>query len=132
MKNRLSFAYFNILSDNILEVVVDEGIEMTMEMIEECHQFISTNFQEDFGILVNKVNNYAYSYEAKLSVAAYENLKALAFVYYSKESRETTKELNEIRALDGWNYKVFSGLELGWQQAYEWLQKELVQIKVKS
>ena len=40
MKHRLSFAYFNKLAGNILEIVVDDKIEISLEMIEECHQFI--------------------------------------------------------------------------------------------
>ena len=65
------------------------------------------------------------SFAAKLSIASYENLKALAFVVYSKDGLAVTESLNKAREMDNWNTKVFSGLELGWQQAYEWLQHEL-------
>jgi len=130
MKHRLSFAYFNILSDNILEVVVDDGIEMTLEMVEECHDFINAHFTNDFGMLINRVNNYTYTYEAKLSLASYEKLKAIAFVYYSKDSKDITKQLSKTRISDEWNCRIFSGLELGWQQAYEWLLQELIPIKI--
>jgi len=129
MKHRLSFAYFNILSDNILEVVVDDGIEMTLEMVEECHEFIHAHFTDEFGMLINRVNNYSYTYEAKLSIASYEQLKAIAFVYYSHDSKEMTKQLSKTRISDEWNCQLFSGLELGWQQAYDWLHRELVPIK---
>ncbi|MEW6990261.1 hypothetical protein AADZ91_06165 [Colwelliaceae bacterium 6441] len=130
MKHRLSFAYFNLLSDNIVEVVVDEGIEITMEMIEECHAFIHSHFKDDFGMLVNRVNNYTYSFEAKLSIASYEHLKAIAFVCYSNDSKSITEDLYKLRSLDDWNHRVFSGLELGWQQALDWLHQELTALKV--
>ena len=131
MKHRLSFAYFNILSDNILEVVVDDGIEMTLEMVEECHEFINAHFTDEFGMLINRVNNYSYTYEAKLSIASYENLKAIAFVYYSSDSKDITEQLGKTRITDEWNYRIFSGLELGWQQAFDWLAQELSVIKVR-
>ena len=130
MKHRLSFGYFKIIDDNILEVVADEGIEMTLEMIEECHQFVDSHFKDDFCMLVNRVNNYTYSFEAKLSIASYEYLKAIAFVYYSSDSKSVTEELYQLRAFDEWNFRAFSGLELGWQQAFEWLQQELISVKV--
>lgn len=130
MKHRLSFGHFNILAESILEVVADEGVEMTLEMIEECHQFVEKHFTEDFGMLVNRVNNYTYSYEAKLSIASYEHLKAIAFVYYSHDSKHVTEELYQTRAFDEWNFRIFSGLELGWQQAYKWLQQELTTVKM--
>jgi hypothetical protein len=130
MKHRLSFGYFKILADNMLEVVADEGVEMTLEMIEECHQFVDTHFTDDFGMLVNRVNDYTYSFEAKLSIASYQYLKAIAFVYYSSDSKKATEELYQLRAFDEWNFRVFSGLELGWQQAFDWLQQELISVKV--
>jgi len=129
MKHRLSFGYFNILASNILEVVVDEGVDMTLEMIEECHHFIEHNFTGNFGMLINRVNHYTYSYEAKLSIASYDNLKAIAFVYYSSDSKSITEQLYKLRALDSWNYKIFSGIELGWQQAYSWLEQQLIDDK---
>lgn len=131
MKHRLSFGYFTLLTDNIVEVVVDEGVEMNLEMIEECHQFIQSHFTDDFGMLVNRVNSYTYSYEAKLSVASYAQMKAIAFVYYSKDAKEISDNLQKMRAIDQWNCQIFSGLELGWQQAYDWLQCELAAMKVE-
>ncbi len=130
MKHRLSFADFNILAENILEVVVDDGVEMTLEMIEECHQFVADNFVGDFGMLINRINNYTYTYEAQLSIASYEGLKAIAFVYYNLHSKNVTEKLHQTRQSDQWNYQLFSGLELGWQNAHEWLQKELASVKV--
>ena len=130
MKHRLSFAYFNKLSSNILEVVVDDDIEITLEMVEECHHFVGKHFSHEFGILINRVNNYTYAYEAKLSVASHEKLKAIAFVYYSQEGKKLTEKLTKTRTSDAWNCRIFSGLELGWQQAYQWLQQEMIPVKI--
>lgn len=126
MKQRLSFAYFTLLDNNIVEVVVDENVEMTLEMVEECHQFIDKYCPEDFALLINRVNKYNYSYEAKLSLASYANLKAIAFVYYSPEDKETIKKLSKMRAHDDWNVQLFSGLNMGWQDALNWLHHELL------
>jgi hypothetical protein len=130
MKHRLSFGFYNIFANNIIEVTADEGIEMTLEMVEECHEFVNNNVEGDFAFLINRINNYTYTYEAKLSVASYEGLKALAFVCYSEQSRLVTKKLQASRSFDQWEYPVFSGLELGWQQAYHWLENELSVIKI--
>jgi hypothetical protein len=130
MKHRLSFGFYNLLSNNIVEVIADEGVEMTLEMVEECHDFVNKNVVGDFAMLINRINNYSYTYEAKLSVASYEGLKALAFVCYSEKSVLVTKKLQESRSFDQWNYPIFSGLELGWQQAYQWLENELSVVKV--
>lgn len=129
MKYRLSFGFYNILADNIVEVTADEGVELTLEMVEEGSNFLEEHMTGNFAMLVNRINNYTYSYEAQLSVASHENLKALAFVCYSKESELITKKLQSNRSVDKWDYPIFSGLELGWQQAYQWLEKSLMPIK---
>jgi len=126
MKHKLSFGYVNILSENIAEIIVDEGVEITLEMTEECDDFLAQKFAGDLGILVHRINNYSFTYEAQLTVASYEKIKAMAVVAYSQQGEQLTRELLDKRAMDGWNLKSFSGLELGWQQAYDWLQNELV------
>ena len=130
MKYRLSFGVFNLLADNILEVTVDEGIEMSLEMIEECSDFVHEHISGDFGMIVNRINNYTYTYEAQLSLASYQGLKAIAFVYYNNESKEIIKSLHEKRQEDEWNFQVFSGLELGWQQAFQWIKSELIPVNI--
>lgn len=130
MKHRLSFGYFNILAENILEVIVDDGVELTLEMLEESHQFVDDHFSCEFAMLVNKVNNYSYSYEAQLSLGSYAGLKAIAFVCFSSDDSENIAKLLKMRAIDALNAQLFSGLELGWQQAFSWLQKELTTLAV--
>lgn len=125
MKHQLSFATVTLLSNNIAEVVMDKGVELSLEMIEESDAFFAEKFNNTFGILLNKVHHYNLSFEAKLSVASFANLKAIAVVHYTKESELDTKKLSTIRAMDSWNLKSFSGLDLGWQQAFDWLKKEL-------
>ncbi len=132
MKYPLSFGYINILGDNIAEVIVDEGTVMTLEMCEEYDEFLIEYFTEPFAILVNKLHNYSYTFEAKLHIASLENLKAFAVVTYNKEGVEKTKDIAKIRASDGWNLKEFSGLQMGRKKAVKWLEKELNTVKVED
>tara|TARA_R110001583_G_scaffold177813_1_gene333460 strand:- start:116 stop:526 length:411 start_codon:yes stop_codon:yes gene_type:complete len=126
MKHRLSFGYFTLLAENIVEVTIDEGIELSLEMIEECDIFFKAHIFGDFGMLINRINEYTYSYEAQLTIGSYQGLKAIAFVYYSEKSKNIVEEVNFTRAPDNWNSCIFSGLELEWQQAFQWLQHELL------
>ena len=126
MKHRLSFGYFTLLAENIVEVCIDDGIELSLEMIEECDQFFKAHIFGDFGMLINRINEYSYSYEAQLSVGSYQGLKAIAFVYYTEECKSLVEKLNLTRASDNWNSQIFSGLELGWQHALGWLKEELL------
>jgi len=123
--HKLSFADFIIHEGNILEVKVHTGIEMSLEMIDECSHFVEQYITSDFGMLVNKVNNYTYSYEAQLCLASYANLKAIALVHYSSQGLYTSTSIVKIRSLDLKNIETFAGKDHGWQEAMNWLKQEL-------
>ena len=125
MNHNLSFAKINILNENVAEVIVGQNVEISLEMSEEYNDFLAEKFPNDFAILVNKINKYDFSFEAKLSMASHENLKAIAVVAYDKEGKQEVEKLAAMRQIDGWNLKVFDGLNLGWQDGLTWLENEL-------
>jgi len=125
MNPYLSFAKINILSQNILEVIIDPDVEISLEMSEEYDNLLTNSFTNNFAILVNKINRYNFSFEAKLSMASHENLTAIAVITYDHEGTQSAEEVAAMRKLDGWNLKVFDGLNLGWQEGLDWLQGEL-------
>jgi len=128
MKHQLSFATITLLSDCIAEVVVNKDVKISLEMVEEYEDFLADKFNNAFGLLVNKIHHYHFSFEAKLSINSHVNLKAIAVVHYNEKSELVTKNIANLRKVDGWNLKTFSGLELGWQQGVDWLEKELSDI----
>ena len=125
VKHRLSFATVNMIDNCIIELIIDEGIEITMEMLDESDLFIKQYLPKIYGVIVNRVNAYHYTFEAKFAVASQDSLCAIAVISYNNETREDVDDLMRIRKMDDLNLKVFSGLELGWQDAYNWLQAEL-------
>lgn len=129
MKHQLSFATITLLNGSIAEVVVNKDVEITLEMVEEYEAFLADKFNEPFGLLINKVHPYNFSFEAKLIIGSHEKLKAIAVVHYTKGSELITQDVAGKRVIDGWNLKSFSGLELGWQQANDWLNEELQTFK---
>ncbi|KGJ94368.1 hypothetical protein [Colwellia psychrerythraea] len=122
---QLSFAKVNILSEHIAEVIVGQDVVISLEMSEEYDDFLTKIFSDNFALLINKINEYDFSFEAKLSVASHENLAAIAVVTYDEQSKSSVDKIAAIRQRDGWNLKVFNGLNLGWQAGLDWLQSEL-------
>lgn len=125
MKHELSFCTINILSDSIAEVIVNNDVEVSLEMVDEYEIFFAEHFSQPFGLLINKINHYHFAFEAKLSIGSDENLKAIAVIDYNQASQLITEDIAQTRKIDGWNLQSFSGLDLGWQSALEWLKKEL-------
>ena len=124
-KYQLSFAKVNVLSEHIVEVIVGQDVVISLEMSEEFDNFLTKIFSDNFALLINKINEYDFSFEAKLSVASHENLAAIAVVTYDNQSKASVDKIAAIRQRDGWNLKVFDGLNLGWQEGLDWLQGEL-------
>jgi hypothetical protein len=124
-KHQLSFAKINILNEQVAEVIVEQGTIISLEMSEEYDRFLTEVFSNNFALLVNKINQYDFSFEAKLSMASHDNLKAIAVVTYDKESKKSVEKVADLRQLDGWNLQVFDGLNLGWQDGLDWLHNEL-------
>mgnify|MGYP000644192554 CR=1 FL=1 len=131
-KHRISFADINIISDSIAELIIDEGVGVSIEMVEEYDNFLACIFNGDYGVLINKINNYSYSLGAQFIMGSNEHIMAIAVVNYSEQGRQSSKEIAGRRIVDQLNVKTFSGLELGWQQALSWLQNEIDITKVTS
>jgi hypothetical protein len=125
MTHRLSFAVINQLDDNILEIIIDKNTLVSIEMVEEFDDYIEQNFQHNVGILVNKVNDYKYRFEAKLMIGSMYLIQAVAILNYHPAGVSDSQNIEQIRVLDNLNTKMFSGLELVRDQAIDWLAKEL-------
>jgi len=124
-KYQLSFAKVNLLNEHIAEVIVGQDVVISLEMSEEYDDFLTKIFSDNFALLINKINEYDFSFEAKLSVASHENLAAIAVITYDNKSKESVEKIAVIRHRDGWNLKVFDGLNLGYQEGLAWLNNEL-------
>ncbi|TMM47877.1 hypothetical protein [Colwellia ponticola] len=132
IKHQLSFAQVNLLNENLAEIIIDANVLISLEMAEEYEQFVAKNLTDNYTILVNKINHYDFSFEAKLSVASHENLTAIAVVTYNNESQKSVEKVAALRQRDGWNLRIFNGLSLGRQKALQWLQSELHRKKLRS
>lgn len=125
MTHRLSFAVINPLAEDMLELIIDKDTLVSIEMVEEFDGYIEQNFQYDLGILVNKINDYKYSFEAKLMLGSSPLIQAVAILNYYTTGASDTQNIERVRVLDKLNMKMFSGLELDRAQAIDWLTTEL-------
>lgn len=128
MKYRLSFANIDVISDNISEIIVDEGAEVTLEMCEEYDNFLLELFPHPFTTIVNKINDFTYTYEAALQLESLENCVATAVIVYSKRAENQANNFKSIRKQDNLNIHIFSGLDLGRRKSIEWVEGELSKV----
>ncbi len=119
---RLSFGCtINHLDNNIAEVIVDKGIELSIEMVEELDNYLDTHYSTQFALLVNKANRYSYSYEAQLCLASLDKQKAIAVLYHELNEDPIPPQFDKRRKMDNITIKSFPATKLGTQAAMNWL-----------
>ncbi|TKB46745.1 hypothetical protein [Thalassotalea mangrovi] len=132
MKYTLSFGYINIINDNIAEVLVDEGVEMSLEMCEEYDEFLHSHFHGPYAVLVNRIHNYKMSYETRLHIASHQDLVAIGVVSYNNHDSDEVAKLLQQRKIDNLNLKEFHGLDMGRGKAIAWLERELSTVNANT
>jgi len=114
----LSFGTITLLQKDIAEVIINEGVEMDLEIVETYHQFLLEKMPESFSLLINKKNSYTYSFEAQLHLATLTQINSMAVLVYNSISAAATKNLATIPRITPWKIEVFSERE----KAMKWLQ----------
>lgn len=116
--HKLSFAKVIVIDQHVAEVIVNDGVEMTDEMVTEYHQFLLEHFTAPIKLLVNKINSYAYDFNAQLNLANLPEISAMAVVVYSRISEMATENLasNTLRE-EKWNIQIFNQRD----EALHWL-----------
>ena len=80
----LDFCDFVHHDNGILEIIVHEGVEITGEMAREFLDAISNMQPKVVAALVNRKNDYSYTFTANIILAKTNLVKYLAVVKYGK------------------------------------------------
>lgn len=118
--HQLGFGKIILLDQDIAEVIIDKGVEMDMEMVNEYHQFLITHLRAPFSLLINKINPYSYTFAAQRKLATIPQIRAMAVITYNPVAEETTRSLIRIPRDRDWHIKLFNDREL----ALQWLRDD--------
>ena len=119
-KFKLSFCEIILLEKDIAEVIVDDGVEINLSMVEEYHTFLLDKMAHPFSLLINKKNSYSYTFEAQLQLATLTQINVMAVVAYTKISEISTKNLVSLPREKLWQLEIFNDREL----ALAWLHNK--------
>jgi len=117
--HELSFARVIILDDDLVEVIVNHGVELTADMVDEYHAFVRGHLQAPFLQLFNKINDYSYNFDAQVKVGMLLESYATAAVVYKRTSERVVALLKEIPREVEWNLQAFPNREM----ALAWLSE---------
>ncbi|NTS77283.1 hypothetical protein HR060_10445 [Catenovulum sp. SM1970] len=113
----LGFGTINLLKENLAEVIIDEGVEMDLAMVNQYHQALLTNLTPPFDIVINKLNAYTYTFEAQLELGTLAEIDRLAVITYNSIAKVSTENLAKFPRNKAWNVEFFSDR----QDAIDWL-----------
>jgi len=116
----LPFAKIIILRDDIAEVMINEGVQMDANMVDQYHDFLLSHLRAPFALLINKVNSYAFDFDAQAKLATLKEINAIAVVAYNRVSRIATETLASFPRDVEWNLKIVSSRD----EALAWLLVE--------
>ena len=119
--HELSFAKIILLSDSIAEVIINDNVEMTLEMVTQYHDFLLSHLVSPFSLLINKVNTYTYDFEAQINLATLKEINAMAVVAYTRTTKISTEYLkSSVPRPVEWNLNIYSNRD----DALNWLKLE--------
>lgn len=117
----LSFGTATLLRPDLVEVIVNEGVEMDLDMVDEYHMFVSEFLATPCGILVNKRNKYAYTFEAQMVIGRMEKIRAVAMLVYSDTGRIASEMVMNLPPIPAQNVRIFFDRNA----ALKWVEQQL-------
>lgn len=104
----LSFGKIILINDRIAEVIINEGVEMNADMVDEYHRFLLSHLNAPFSLLVNKINAYTYDFEAQQKIANLSEINKMAVVSNNHVTTKATEYLKSLPSHSDWDLKIFS------------------------
>jgi hypothetical protein len=105
--HNLTFAQIIILEPDLAEVIINHGVELNEDMVDEYHDFLRSHLQAPFSLLINKVNEYSYNFAAQKKLAVIPEIHCMAVVAYKQSTERVTSLLSIIPREQEWNIKIF-------------------------
>lgn len=115
--HKLSFGKVGVLRHNIAEVIVDEGVNVDLVMVEEIHHCFLSIFTHSFSLLINKTNSYSTELDALIEFGKLENIDKIAVFAPNKMAKLSADFAADIPSSAVLDIQVFPNRN----DAFTWL-----------
>ena len=76
----LEFGVFKEIEPQIVEIIINEGVVLDGEKIQEIEESLLEKYDSRYALLVNRKNRYSHTHESMMKVARMKNLAAIAIL----------------------------------------------------
>jgi len=116
--HQISFAAVSVLSDDIAEITVDSGVDITLDMVKELHHLLLSLFSESFSLLINKSNSYSTQLDALIHFGTLPTIDKIAIFAPNKLAKMSADFSASIPSSAVLNIEVFTDRD----DALAWLR----------
>jgi hypothetical protein len=116
--HQTSFAKICVLRNNLAEITVDSGADITLEMVSEIHQYLLSLFSHSFSLLINKTNAYSTQLDALIQFGTLAEIDKIAIFAPNKLAKMSADFSATIPTSTVLNIEVFTERE----DALDWLR----------
>lgn len=120
-RTQLQFGGVKLLNANLVEVFINAGVEVDLQMVLECEKMLTELMGGAYGILLNEKHVHSFTPEAKAHCRQMNGLKAIAVVMKTKFTDIANKYLESFSEDSGDNERVFYDRD----KALEWLESQV-------
>lgn len=113
---KLSFGVIKIIKADLAEVIVNDGEVMDIVKVDEFHDFLLSNLDAPFSLLINKKHSYSYDFNAQRIIGQLDALEKIAVWITDAGGLMSTETLIDLNASSKWNIRIFREKNdaLGW------------------
>ena len=115
--HKLSFCKVSVIRSNIAEVIVDEGVNIDITMVEEIHNCFLSIFSRSFSLLINKTNSYSTELDALIKFGTLTAINKIAVFAPNKMAKLSADFAADIPSSAVLNILVFINKD----EALAWL-----------
>jgi len=119
--HELSFGKIRVLQNDLAEVMVSEGVDVDIEMVNEIHKAFLSIFSQSFSLLINKSNHYSTQLDALILFGKLSAINKIAVFAPTKMAMLSADFSANIPSSATLNIHVFSDRD----DALTWLYSSL-------
>ena len=76
--HKFSFGKIGVLRKEIAEIIIDEGTDINIAMVDEIHRYLLSIFTHSFSLLINKTNSYSTQLDALIKFGTLSTINKIA------------------------------------------------------
>jgi len=116
--HQISFARISILRSDLAEVIVNDGVDINIDMVDEIHTALLSLLDDSFSLLINKTYAYSTQLDALIQFGALSAINKIAVFAPNKLAKMSADFSATIPSSAELNIEVFTERD----EALSWLQ----------